>query len=77
MTSIFARDFAASELLMLQQVGFGLAGAIILDGTVIRSVLVPASMALLGDITSGSLPAARPIAAPPTAARGGQRRWCR
>ena len=34
---------------MLQQVGFGLAVAVILDATIIRSVLVPASMELLGD----------------------------
>ena len=34
---------------MLQQTGFGLAVAIFLDATVVRSVLVPASMALLGD----------------------------
>jgi len=29
--------------------GFGLAVAVILDATVVRSVLVPATMALLGD----------------------------
>jgi len=34
---------------MLQQAGFGLAVAVLLDATIIRSVLVPASMALLGD----------------------------
>jgi len=34
----------------LQQVGFGLALAVLLDATIIRSVLVPASMALLGDL---------------------------
>jgi uncharacterized membrane protein YdfJ with MMPL/SSD domain len=32
-----------------QQVGFGLAVAIIVDATIIRMVLVPASMELLGD----------------------------
>ena len=33
----------------LQQLGFGLAVAVFLDATIVRSVLVPASMALLGD----------------------------
>jgi RND superfamily putative drug exporter len=41
--------FASGELVMLQQVGFGLAIAVLIDATVVRSVLVPASMALLGD----------------------------
>lgn len=41
--------FASGELVMLQQVGFGLAIAVLIDATLIRSVLVPASMALLGD----------------------------
>ncbi|MBU2603781.1 MAG: MMPL family transporter [Actinobacteria bacterium] len=41
--------FASGQLVMLQQVGFGLAIAVLIDATVVRSVLVPASMALLGD----------------------------
>jgi len=41
--------FAAGDLVMFQQMGFGLAVAIILDATIVRSVLVPATMALLGD----------------------------
>ena len=41
--------FAAGRLVSLQQAGFGLAVAVLLDATIIRSVLVPASMALLGD----------------------------
>jgi putative drug exporter of the RND superfamily len=49
MVTVFA-TFASGELVHMQQVGFGLAVAIILDATVIRSVLVPASMALLGDL---------------------------
>ena len=36
---------------MLQQLGFGLAVAVLLDATLIRSVLVPTSMALLGKIS--------------------------
>jgi RND superfamily putative drug exporter len=34
---------------MFQQMGFGLAVAVLLDATIIRTILVPASMALLGD----------------------------
>ena len=34
---------------MFRQLGFGLAVAVFLDATIVRSVLVPASMALLGD----------------------------
>jgi RND superfamily putative drug exporter len=48
MVAVFA-GFAMGELVMFQQMGFGLATAVILDATIIRSVLVPASMKLLGD----------------------------
>ena len=48
MVAVFA-GFAAGELVMLQQMGFGLAVAVFLDATVVRSVLVPASMRLLGN----------------------------
>ena len=41
--------FALGDVVMMQQVGFGLAAAIIIDATLVRSVLVPASMVLLGD----------------------------
>jgi RND superfamily putative drug exporter len=40
--------FAMGELVMFQQMGFGLAVAVALDATIVRSVLVPAGMALLG-----------------------------
>ncbi len=42
--------FASGKLVMIQQMGFGLAVAILLDATLVRSVLVPASMALLGNV---------------------------
>jgi RND superfamily putative drug exporter len=48
MVVVFA-GMATGELVVFQQVGFGLAVAVILDATVIRMVLVPASMELLGD----------------------------
>jgi putative drug exporter of the RND superfamily len=50
MVVVFA-TFAAGNLVMMQQLGFGLAVAVLLDATLIRSVLVPASMALLGKIS--------------------------
>jgi RND superfamily putative drug exporter len=36
------------ELVMFQQMGFGLAIAVLLDATIVRAVLVPATMTLLG-----------------------------
>jgi RND superfamily putative drug exporter len=48
MVAVFA-GFASGKLVMFQQMGFGLAIAVLLDATIVRSVLVPASMALLGD----------------------------
>lgn len=47
MVSVFAA-FAAGKLVMFQQMGFGLGISVLLDATIIRSVLVPASMKLLG-----------------------------
>ena len=41
--------FAAGDLVMFQQMGFGIAVALIIDATVIRSVVLPSAMALLGD----------------------------
>jgi RND superfamily putative drug exporter len=44
--AVFA-GFARGDLVQFQQMGFGVAVALFLDATVIRSVLVPASMKLL------------------------------
>jgi RND superfamily putative drug exporter len=41
--------FAAGDLVGLQQMGFGLGLAVLIDATIVRSVLVPASMKLLGN----------------------------
>jgi RND superfamily putative drug exporter len=41
--------FAFTRNIALQQFGFGLAAAIFIDATVIRSILLPASMKLLGE----------------------------
>ncbi len=48
MAGVFG-GIAAGDLVMFQQMGFGLGVAILLDATVVRSVLVPAAMQLLGD----------------------------
>jgi len=48
MVAVFL-GFALAELAKFQQMGFGLAVAVLLDATIVRSVLVPASMRLLGD----------------------------
>jgi len=40
--------FARGDLVMFQQMGFGVAVSLLIDATLIRSVLVPASMTLLG-----------------------------
>ena len=44
---VFA-GFAAGELVMFQQMGFGVAVALLLDATLIRMVIVPAVMTVLG-----------------------------
>ncbi|MBM3139050.1 MAG: MMPL family transporter [Chloroflexi bacterium] len=48
MVAVFS-GFALGELVMFQQIGVGLSVAIFLDATVVRTVLVPATMRLLGD----------------------------
>jgi RND superfamily putative drug exporter len=46
--AVFA-GFASGELIMFQQMGFGVAAALLLDATIIRSVVLPSTMKLLGD----------------------------
>ena len=48
MAAVFG-GIAMGDLVMFQQMGFGLAVAVLLDATIVRSVLVPAAMELLGD----------------------------
>ena len=62
MVTVFG-GFAIGDLVMLQQMGFGLGVAVLIDATVIRSVLVPASMKLLGD-WNWYLPPVLQLAAP-------------
>ena len=48
MVGIFA-TFALGRQIMLQEMGLGLGVAVLIDATVIRTILLPASMKLLGD----------------------------
>jgi RND superfamily putative drug exporter len=48
MVAVFAA-FASGHIAALQEMGFGLAVAVFLDATIVRSVLVPSAMKLLGD----------------------------
>ncbi len=48
MVSVFA-IFATLSLLIFKQLGIGLAVAVLIDATIIRGVLLPATMKLLGD----------------------------
>jgi RND superfamily putative drug exporter len=47
MVAVFG-GMASGQVISMQQMGFGLGVAVLLDATIVRSVLVPASMALLG-----------------------------
>jgi len=48
MVAVFA-GFAAGRMVALQEMGFGLAVAVFMDATLVRSILVPSAMKLLGD----------------------------
>jgi len=48
MVAVFG-GFALGDMVMFQQMGFGLGVAVLVDATLVRSVLVPATITLLGD----------------------------
>src|SRR3712207_707043 len=48
-TTLFRSGFATGELVAFQQMGFGVAVALLVDATVVRTVVIPAAMQLLGD----------------------------
>src|SRR5213592_1454932 len=48
MVAVFS-IFAALSMLMFKQFGVGLAAAILIDATLVRGVLLPATMKLLGE----------------------------
>jgi putative drug exporter of the RND superfamily len=45
---VFA-GFAAGDLVSFQQMGFGVAAALLIDATIVRLVVIPAAMGLLGE----------------------------
>ena len=62
MTVVFA-SFVTDPSPLVKMLGLGLSTAIVLDATIVRMVLVPATMALMDARTGGC-----PLARPPTAA---------
>jgi RND superfamily putative drug exporter len=48
MVAVFA-IFATLSMLEFKQMGVGLAVAVLIDATIVRAVLLPATMKLLGD----------------------------
>ena len=50
MVAVFS-IFATLHLIQLQMLGVGLAGAVLIDATVVRGILLPACLALLGERT--------------------------
>jgi RND superfamily putative drug exporter len=48
MVTVFAA-FATSRLLPFKEMGFGLAAAVLIDATIVRTILVPSAMKLMGD----------------------------
>jgi putative drug exporter of the RND superfamily len=48
MVVVFA-VFVTLELVIIKQLGFGLATAVLIDATIVRSLLLPATMRLLGE----------------------------
>ena len=76
MVAVFA-VFGTLQLIQMKELGVGLALAILIDATVIRGVLLPATMKLLGDWNwylprwLGWIPSLTPEeGAPPTRRRG-------
>ncbi len=74
MVIVFA-GFAAGELVLVKQLGIGLAVAVVVDATVVRGLLVPATMSLMG---AAQLVVARPAPPPAPSVRtpGGCGRGC-
>ena len=48
MVAVFG-GFALGDMVMFQQMGFGLVVAVLMDATIVRSILVPATMSIIGN----------------------------
>jgi RND superfamily putative drug exporter len=46
---VVAASFVTADVVLIKALGFGIAVAIFLDATVVRALLVPSTMRLLGD----------------------------
>ena len=68
MVAVFS-VFALLPILDMKEMGIGLAAAILIDATIVRAVLLPASMTLLGD-RNWYLPSWLALAPPPRARAG-------
>ena len=42
-------SFVSAQLVLVKSLGFGIALAVLLDATIVRALLMPATMRLLGD----------------------------
>jgi putative drug exporter of the RND superfamily len=82
MVAVFS-ILASLSVISLQMIGVGLAAAVLIDATVVRGVLLPAVLALLGErswylprwlarILPGRTPAALPAATPAAPALAGR-----
>jgi RND superfamily putative drug exporter len=69
---VVSLSFVAADNVLIMALGLGVALAILLDATIVRALLVPATMRLLGDWNWWAPGFARPAApARPTLAGGG------
>jgi RND superfamily putative drug exporter len=46
---VVAASFVTADVVIIKALGFGIALAVLIDATIVRALLVPATMRLLGD----------------------------
>ena len=68
--SIAIGAFVTSEIIFIKEVGFGTAVAVLIDATIIRALLVPSLMEMLGQVELVGAGAAAPAARPDRPQRG-------
>ena len=68
-----AGSFAFADIVLIKALGIGVAIAVALDATVVRALLVPSTMRLLG-LELVDAPSARPVRRPSGSRRGGRGR---
>jgi hypothetical protein len=68
--SVAVGAFGTSEIIFIKELGIGTALAVLIDATIVRALLVPSLMKLLGDLNWWRATAARAAARPHRAARG-------